>query len=144
GIRGYAVPIAVMVIFVSLSYYFNGFSRATGFGVRLVSFLVLTALCTVLIGSFSEVPYPFLHIMVTAYLPAMILSLLFILLVAHEILASFVYIASQGGSKSLRHFLLISLIYMVNIFVTCLHEIGVVDWDFIYVNLYLLLCTSAL
>ena len=65
-------------------------------------------------------------------------------MVAHEILVSFVYIASQGTSKSLQHFSIISFIYLINVLITCLHELGVVQWEFLYINLYLLLTMSAL
>src|SRR3989337_371405 len=65
-------------------------------------------------------------------------------MVAHEILASFVYVASQGTSKSLRHLSLISVIYMTNVIITCMHELEVIDWNFIYLNPYLLLTISAI
>lgn len=82
--------------------------------------------------------------MATAYLPALILSILFMIMVAHEILVSFVYIANQGTSKGLRHFSIISFIYLINIIITCLHELGVIEWQFLYINLYLLLSVSAI
>lgn len=144
GMRGYTVPIIALAFFVGLSFYFKSFSPATSFQARLSAFLGLALVCGVVLSVFSEIPYPMLHLAVTAYLPALILSILFMLMVAHEILVSFVYIASQGTSKSLRHFSIISIIYLINIFITCLHELGVVQWQFLYVNLYLLLCTSAL
>src|SRR5690606_35377003 len=34
-------------------------------------------------------------------------------------------------------------IYMLNVLITCLHELGVIDWNFVYINLYLLLALSA-
>ncbi|MDQ2656181.1 MAG: hypothetical protein M3Y60_02085, partial [Bacteroidota bacterium] len=144
GVRGYPVPIILLFIFISVSYYFKSFRPTTSFGARLLSFLILSAAVAALIALHSNVPYPFLHLVTTAYLPALILTMLFLVMVAHEILASFVYIASQGTTKSLQHFLIISAIYLVNVFLTCLHEMGIVQWEFLYVNLYLLLCTSAL
>ncbi len=144
GIHGYLPPAIVLFLFLLLSFYFKSIRPATDFSARVISFLMLASLCGVLIHFFSPIPWPLLHLAVTAYLPALVLSVLFIVMVAHEILASFVYIASQGTSKSLQHFLIISLIYLLNVFITCLHEIGVVEWQFLYLNLYLLLCTSAL
>ncbi|MEX1238803.1 MAG: hypothetical protein WEB30_03770, partial [Cyclobacteriaceae bacterium] len=144
GVRGYTIPIIVLMLFLALSFYYKSFRSAASFQARLVSFLTLFLALGVIIYFFSEVPFPMLHLVVTAYLPALILSALFIVMVAHEILVSFVYISSKGTSKSLNHFLIISLIYMVNVFITCLHEMGVIQWEFLYINLYLLLCTSAL
>lgn len=143
GIKGYAIPVVFLAIFAGLSYYFKSFSTAT-FTQRLVVFTGLAAVFGFIVGFFSHVPYPFLHLVTTAYLPALVLSVLFMLMIAHEILVSFVSIASQGTSKSLRHFAIISFIYLVNVMITCLHELGVVQWQFLYINLYLLLCTSAL
>jgi hypothetical protein len=48
-----------------------------------------------------------LHLAVTGYTMALVLTVFFILMVAHEIPAAFVYIVSQGNSKSLRHFAII-------------------------------------
>lgn len=144
GQRGYIIPIAALSFFVSLSFYFKSFRSAVSFTARLLSFLVLTLISAVIIYLFSNVPFPMLHLVVTAYLPALILSVLFMIMVAHEILVSFVYIASQGTSKSLQHFSIVSFIYLINILITCLHEMGVVEWQFLYINLYLLLCISAI
>lgn len=143
GIKGYAVPVVILVIFAGLSYYFKSFSSAT-FSQRLMAFTAAAAVFGFIVAFFSHVPYPFLHLVTTAYLPALVLSVLFMLMIAHEILVSFVTMASQGTSKSLRHFAIISFIYLVNVMITCLHELGVVEWQFLYINLYLLLCTSAL
>ncbi len=144
GIRGYTIPVIVSLMFVIVGYYFKSFRPDTTWGTRLTCFLLLAAVWAALIGLFSEISYPLLHLVATAYLPALVLTAIFILMVAHEILASFVFVASQGSSKSLRHFMVISLIYMINVFLTCLHELNVIDWDFIYINVYLLFCCSAL
>lgn len=143
GVRGYIMPAIVLLLFGALSFYFKSFRPATAFGARLAAFVVLAAAWGFIIHFFSQVPFPLLHLSVTAYLPSIILSVLFIIMVAHEILVSFVYLASQGTSKSLRHFLVISLIYLANVFISCLYEMGVIEWDFLYINLYLLLCVSA-
>ncbi|HET9486127.1 MAG TPA: hypothetical protein VFO54_01760 [Chryseosolibacter sp.] len=144
GIRGYAIPIVILILFVSLSFYFKSFRPATSFQTRFLSFFSLALLLSLIIHVFSAVPFPLLHLVVTAYLPAFILTVLFLIMIAHEILVSFVYLSSQGTSKSLQHFGIISFIYMINVMITCLHEMGVIDWQFLYINLYLLLCTSAI
>jgi hypothetical protein len=144
GVRGYAIPVVVLLLYISLSFYFKSFRSVAGFGTRLLAFTALAIVCGVIIFYFSEIPFPLLHLVVTAYLPALIISALFIVMVAHEILVSFVYISSQGTTRSLKHFSIISAIYLVNVFIACLHELGAIQWDFLYVNLYLLLSISAL
>lgn len=144
GFSDYTVPIAVLVIFIAVSFYFKSFSPHASFLIRMLTFTGLAAVFGILLFFFSEAPFPLLQLAVASYTPALILSVIFILMVAHEILVSFVYIASQGGSKSLKHFSLITLIYLVNVLITCLHETGYLQWDFIYINLYFLLTLSGI
>jgi hypothetical protein len=135
--------ITLLVIFCLLSYYFHALNPGISFVKRLLIFLGVISVAAILIYFFSGVQYPLLHMAVTGYTAALIISVLFILMIAHEIPASFVYIASQGNSKSLRHFTVISVIYIVNVIITCLHEINVIHWNFVYLNPYLLLFISA-
>jgi hypothetical protein len=144
GQQGIVVPAAVLLIFLLVSFYFKSINPLVPFAIRIFVFSSLSLLIWVVILLYAEIPFPTLHLAVTAYLPALILSILFIIMVAHEILVSFVYVTSQGGSKNLRHFLLISVIYMANVFITCLHEMGTISWNFVYIDLYLLLTLSGI
>lgn len=144
GQGGILVPAIVLIIFLSISFYFKSVRPQTSFVTRLTTFSLMSLVTWGVIVQYSQIPFPTLHLTLTSYAPALILSILFIVMVAHEILVSFVYITSQGGSKSLRHFLLISVIYMVNVFITCLHEMGTIDWSFVYIDLYLLLTLSGI
>ncbi|NJM26628.1 MAG: hypothetical protein HC859_15285 [Bacteroidia bacterium] len=96
------------------------------------------------VGFFSGVYYPMIHLAVTGYTPALILSVLFVLMVSHEILAWLLYVVSRGRGKSAQHFIAISLIYLFNVMVAALHEAGVVQWNFLYINVFLLLTVSAI
>jgi tetratricopeptide (TPR) repeat protein len=94
----------------------------------------------------SPVAYPFLHLATSAYVPGLILSVIFILMVAHEIMAGFIYVTSAGtsSSKSLRHFMVITVIYLGNLVLAYMHEAGLIHWDFLYINPYLLMTVSIL
>jgi Flp pilus assembly protein TadD len=137
--------LGVIILYVALSFLFNSLSHIK-FVARLLSFTLLTTLVGIVIFFFSNVQYPFLHLAVTSYTPGLVLSLLFMVMVAHEILASFVYLTSQGSttSKSLNHFLIISVIYLANLMLLYLHEAKIIEWDFLYINVYLLLMISAI
>lgn len=138
------VPIIVILLLYALpSFYFNKINKDVSFNLRLLVFGSLTSLLAIAIFLFSGVAYPFLHLSLTSYTSSIILSVLFIIMVAHEILASFIYVTNQGTSKSLQHFSIISTIYMANVIITCFHELGVFQFNFIYINLYLLLTISA-
>ncbi|MBX2968145.1 MAG: hypothetical protein KF803_02140 [Cyclobacteriaceae bacterium] len=145
-ITGRTVPIIIIVVFVLTTFFFNSIRSSTPFLIRFFTFLILTLLLAVCIHFFAGVDYPFLHMAVAGYLPGLILSVIFILMIAHEIPASFVYITSTGTatSKSLRHFSIISVVYMVNLVLAYMHEKKLIEWDFIYINFFLLLTLSAI
>jgi Tfp pilus assembly protein PilF len=142
--RGIAIPIVVIVLYVSTSYYFKSFKPATSFTIRFITFSILTIIISAIIAFFSTIPFPVLHLVTTAYTPALIISILFVITVAHEIPAAFVYITNQTTSGNVKHFSIISFIYLLNVIITCLHEMGVIDWQFIYLNIYLLITISAI
>ncbi|MBT1703838.1 hypothetical protein [Chryseosolibacter indicus] len=144
GLSGSVVPATVIVIYTAIGYYFKNIKASALFSFRLIVFAVLTLIVGIIIALFSQVPYPILHLAVTAYTPALILSILFIITVAHEIPASFVYITDQGGTNNVKHFSVISFIYIINVLITCFHEMGVINWNFLYINLYLLITLSAI
>jgi tetratricopeptide (TPR) repeat protein len=136
--------IGVLLLFAGGCFYFNRFGRSVPFASRLLYFSVVTLVVGVCIGFFSSVELPLYHLTLTGYTPGLVLAVLFIILVAHEVFASFIYMVSQGATKSLRHLSIISFIYFLYLLITCLHELDVIDWNFIYINPYVLLTISAL
>jgi hypothetical protein len=142
-ISGYVVPAGILISYVLISFYFRYLRIHTSFIIRVGTFLILTLFLGITVVFFSGVEYPTVHLMVTAYTSAVILSILFIIMVAHEILVSFVYVTTQGVSGSnVKHFSIISFVYLVYIIITCVHEIGGLHWNFIYIDLFLLLTIS--
>ena len=144
GQRNQIPTIAVLLLFTALSFYFKSINSSVTFVRRLLSFGALTIVVGLAINFLSEVPRPFLHLSVTGYTAGIILTVPFILMVAHEIPAAFVSVTSQGNSKSLRHFVIISTIYLLNVIIACLHELNIVRWNFIYIDPYLLLVASGI
>ena len=139
------IPVAVVLLLYTVpSFYFSRVKNTISFFNRLIVFAALTFILAIIIAFFADVQYPFYHLTLTGYTPGLLVSVIFIITIAHEILASFVYIVSQGSSKSIQHFGVISFIYMANVIITCFHEIGVIDWNFLYINVYLLLTISAI
>lgn len=136
--------IVVLLLYGIPAFYFNRFRTSVAFVTRLLLFAFITVLLALAVAFFSQVEFPLYHLTLTGYTPGLILSLLFIIMVAHEILATFINVVSQGSSKSLQHLSIISVIYMANVIITALHELGVVEWNFVYINIYLLLTVSAI
>lgn len=145
GFRNLFVPGVIIGCYLILSFYFKYFRPHTSFVIRLGSFALLTAVLIGTISLYSEVSYPFMHLVITSYVPTLILALLFIILVAHEIMVGFVYVTNDTSSGSgAKHFALISAFYLVYVIITALHEMGIVQWNFIYINLFLLLTISSI
>jgi tetratricopeptide (TPR) repeat protein len=138
------VPGGVLIFYIATAWYFNQLRPETNLLSRLAAFAILTLITSLMILAFAKTPFPFLHLAITGYTTGLILTILFCFMVAHEIMASFVSIASQSGAKPLRDFLIISTIYLANVLITCLHEMGTIQWNFIYVNAYLLLTISGI
>ncbi len=144
GLNNKLPVIVTLVVFVIPSFYFNRIKPTVSFIIRLLLFLSLTVIIGLAIKFFAVVDFPFYHLTLTGYPAGLIISVLFIITVAHEVFATFVYIVSQGSSKSLRHLSIISVIYMSNLIITCFHEMGIIQWSFLYIDLYLLLTISAI
>jgi hypothetical protein len=144
GLHGQVPVITVLIVYVLPGFYFNRFRPSVPYASRFMVFLGITALIGLSINYFSSVALPFYHLTLTGYVPGLIVTILFIITVAHEVFASFVYMVSQGSTKSLRHLSLICVIYLSNLIITCFHEMGIIQWNFVYINLYLLLTISAI
>lgn len=138
--------IIALALFLPTSYYFN-IKPEISYLKRLLSFLIISAVLAVLFAGFSEVDSPFLYLATYSIINPLIISLIFILIIAHEIIAAFIYLLTSSGTssgkKNLLHFYIITAIYLGNLLLAYLYETHVIDWDIIYVNLFLLLIISA-
>lgn len=145
GMTGKIPFIAATLLAVAPVYYFHSFKAEATFIFRLIFFSALALVLGLFIFFFSKAQHPFMHLAVNGLITGMIVTLIFILFIAHEIIAFFVWLVSQGGnqSKALRHFLIISVIYILNLFLTYATKMGYVNWNLWTVNLFLLFCISA-
>ena len=132
-----------LALFVITSFYFNRINHGISFVARWLTFIVIWIFIAVVIGAFSQVNYPFYHLTLTGYTAGIVISILFIIIVSHEVLAGFIYIVGQSNAHSLRHFFLITVFYMGNLIITCFHELGYIEWKFVYIDPYLLLTVSS-
>lgn len=144
GQINYLPAITMVVCIAGICAWFNIFRRTTPFLTRVVVLALLLCGVGLAIGLSAEVPYPFIHLAVTSFPGALVFTILFILLVAHEIPAAFITLISRAhtGGRSMQHFLIIYTIYLANLTITALHETGYIDWNFIYINPYLLLAIA--
>jgi hypothetical protein len=138
-------PIGVMLLYGSLSVYINFFKPATSFQLRVLLFTLLTVFLALIIYFFAEVSMPFLYLSVTAYVAGLLLTMLFICIVAHEIPAAFLYLTTHVQSaKGMRHFLVVMIIYLVNLCLLYAHESGIINWSILYLNIYFVFSVSTI
>ena len=140
--------VVAFIIYLPISYYFHSFKSSIPLLNRFYVFLGFSGVFGLIILFFAEVEMPFFHLISFSYFAPIILSLIFILLVANEIIAGFVYVTTRDSilknKKNLTHFLVITAIYLINL--------GLVFFDkFLYLNLgidfihpYILLIVSSI
>lgn len=145
GISHKAISGVVIALFAGTAYYFQSFHTHHSFITRLTVFASITIVLALVIFFFSQVPQPFLILASNTLLAATAMSILFAIMVSHEIIAFFVTMitSSRTPSKSAMHFFLISAIYFVNLIITFLIREKYIFWDIITVNSYFLLAVSA-
>ncbi len=131
---GNKIPaVGTMVILLGLALYYQFLRVTASFLHRVVAFLGAVLAIGFLISQFSEETQP-LRYLATSTLPAaMVLLLVYIAAVAHEIIASFVSLVGQGtrNTRSLRHYMIISTIYLLILWLTYWNKIGWIDWGLI-------------
>lgn len=131
--------IGTIAAFLLPSFYFNAFNKTATFQFRLLTFALVALLVAIVIYFMAGVKLPFLYLSVTAYVPAMVLTVIFIMMVAHEVPAGFLYLTTQAqASTGLRHFLVITIIYLLNLALIYGHDQGFISWNILYLDIYLI------
>jgi hypothetical protein len=141
----------LMLVFAVLlppSYYLHAFKSDSEFGLRTGVMSGAVLVLIILVYFFSEVSEPFITLLSYGILAPYLLILLFIAAVSHEIVAAFVNVISGtkgiADSTKLRHFIIITVIYLVNILLSYLKIAHYIDWELFYINPYFLLIISAI
>lgn len=136
------------ILYLPLTYYFNRINSTWTFMQRFLIFLFVTLIFGLIIFFFAEVDMPFFYLVTSGVFNPLIISLVFILMISHEIMVSLMFVITStnrlGSGKNLNHFLIISGIYLVNLILAYMYEAHIIDWDLIYVNLFILLLISAI
>ncbi len=146
GLTNKIPSVIVLLIFGLSGYYFKYVRPATHFATRMAAFLVITLATGVGLVLFARANLPLSYLPANALIAGTVFSILFIFTVAHEILATFVYVVTRGTkqTKSLRHFLIISAIYLVNLGLIYADKKHLIEWDFFPFSLFLLLTISGI
>lgn len=137
--------LGAFAVFAGLAFYFNNYAIKASFIKRFTSFLSLTLIAIGIIQYFSKISHPFLAIASYGLLSAIAFTVLFVLLISHEIVASLVWIVSNSGIRgknSLNQFLIVSSIYLLNILLIYLERHKYIDWNILAISPILLFVIS--
>ncbi|WP_242922826.1 tetratricopeptide repeat protein [Pontibacter liquoris] len=148
GSGGQTMLLLSIVVLAAVSYGFQAFWQQVAFGWRvLVMAAVLLALGMLL---YSEAEFPAtlvtLHLVSYSSIGLLAATVLFILWVSYENVNALLWINTQGKTPdrrfSLWQFVLIVVLYLLNLLLLYLHQLGYVKADIFYLNSFVILLLS--
>ena len=139
--------VVAMLLYLPITYFFQHLRPGYGLIPRLLTFGNATVLLSVFIYFFAQVPYPALHLLGYGLAVPFALTLVFIILVGHELISFFLRLITQNNTvtskNSLLHFLIIAPIYLINLLLLYFKNVGIIEWDIVYFNAFFLLAVAA-
>ncbi len=141
------LPIVIILLVYGLAgYYFQFLRPSESFIKRIAVFLIITLVIGTAIVFFARINQPLYYLSANGLIAGTILTILFIFTIAHEIIASFVFVITRGKkpTRSLQHFLIISAIYLINLGLIFAAKKHFIEWNFFPVSLFLLLTLSGI
>ena len=137
----------IIALFLATTFFFQKIRPDTGLLPRLLTFAGLVGLMGLTTHFFSPVPHPALTLISYGLPVPIVLSLFFVLLVSHELLSFFLKLITQnnapGSKNTFLHFTAITVVYLANLGLLVMRNIGLIDWDILYLNAFVVLaiCT---
>ena len=144
GLGNKTTTIAVLLLLGGLSYYLHAIRRDLSLGRRLIFFSILILVVGLVFGFFSRTTAPLYHVAVNGLVAGMVVTVVFVLMVAHEIIAGIVTLTTQraGRSRNLIQFLILSGGYLVNLALMFASKIGYIQWEFFALNSFFVFTLS--
>jgi hypothetical protein len=146
GLSNKAVTIGVIALYGSMAFFYQSIRTHHTFLFRLLSFAVITLAVAIVVLFSSRVSSPFHQLAVNGLTTGIIMSIVFIAMIAHELVALFVTIVTnaQKPTRSAGHYYLITAIYLANLVITYLIRERYLYWNILTVNSFVLLTLSAI
>ncbi|MFY0651075.1 MAG: hypothetical protein JXQ96_03540 [Cyclobacteriaceae bacterium] len=148
GFYDQTIMIGIFLLYAALSYYYNAVKTEIELKRRFLSFVGLTSIVALLVSFSAEVSQPFLYMASYSFIPLVVVSIIFIFLVSHEIVYGILRITTDSStgltSSNTKHFVILSLIYLLNVGMVQMKNSGFIDWDIFYINAFFLLIISSI
>ena len=114
----------------------------------MITFLVITLVFSGIIAFYAQVPKPFLHLASFGFYTPLLLTIVFIFMVGHEIVSTLLQIIANSGQtktgRNLFHFLIISIIYLLNIVLVYLRGSHILNAKIYLVDSFIILVVAAI
>src|SRR5436190_18884285 len=145
SLPGKSPTIIVMLLLLGPCLYFQFFGSAISFLKRVLTLVFAVVVIGVMVDYLSTEIQPLRYLAVHTLPVSFVLLAIMIIMVAHEILAAFVALVAQGNNpRSLQQFVILSLFFLLNLWLSYLNKVGWVDWGFLVEPVLLLGISSVL
>ncbi|GAB3537992.1 hypothetical protein GCM10027443_32060 [Pontibacter brevis] len=140
------ITIALLAI---SSYAFQAFWQGISFALRLLAMLLVMMIIALLTYKGAEFPAELvtLHLVNYSSIGTLVATVLFMLWVAYENVNALLWINTQAKTPERRfsmwQFILVSVLYLLNLLLLYLRKVGYLDLDLFYINGYFILLLSA-
>ncbi|MHA6249135.1 tetratricopeptide repeat protein [Pontibacter sp. CAU 1760] len=138
-----------IAVLATLSYGFQSFWQGVTFSLRLLAMLVAVLLIGVIAFQSAQLPPNLvtLHLVNYSSIGVLVATVLFMLWVAYENVNALLWINTQAKTPERRfsmwQFILISVLYLLNLLLLYLRNVGYLKLDIFYINGYVILLLSA-
>lgn len=136
-------------LYAGVSYYFHAFRPDLGIATRIAGITGVSIVLAALVAFGSASPVPALTAAAYSFPLWLVVTMLFLLVSATEIMAGLVWLSTSGeagkGRSGLVQFIVISVLYLVLLLLIYLQNTRQIDWNLTLINpFYLALASGVL
>ncbi|KAA0994021.1 hypothetical protein FXO21_11140 [Dyadobacter sp. UC 10] len=130
--------ILTVLIYSVTTYYFHAFKPEAGIALRIGGMLLASCIVISIAWTMSAAPFTALAAASYSFPFWLIITILFLLVSATEIMAGLVWLSTSGsikkGSTGLINFVVISILYLLVLLLIYLQNTRQIDWDVTLIN----------
>ena len=135
----------ILAIFLGVLCYFQFFATSASLRRRLFTFVVLCLTVAAVVYLTASAPMPLRLLAINTLPAAIVLFIVFLIVISHQVMASFVSLAmASSKTHSLGQYLVISTIYLLNLWLAYWNRIGWMDWDYTIPPMLLFIVSAVL
>ncbi|MBX9850704.1 MAG: hypothetical protein K2X86_02990 [Cytophagaceae bacterium] len=147
GKPSYNFTFLAIILYVGSSFYFQAYDKVFSFFQRLLVFIAITIILGCIIAFSSQKENPFFYIANFGIIIPVILTVIFIISVSYELINGFLFLTSsskRADKNTILHFCLLSILYLTNLFLIFLKKKGLITFDFISIDVFIIYIASAI